>query len=638
MKKSKQILFGIIFILICITCFLTFNILKKGKNISRTIMIYMVGADLESKSSLATTDLNSIDYKLMDNKNIKVVLIAGGSLKWNNSYINKDETSIFELKENGFQKVKTQNIKNMGDENVFKEYLDYVYDNYKTDKYDLVFWNHGGAIYGSEMDEISEDVLSLDEMKNGLKNSKFNSNKLETIIFRTCLNGTLEVADTLSNYSNYLVASEEITYGSSFTSVLNFINKIDSKDNGYDVGYKFIESYKEHINKMKQVYSENSNIYSTYSIINLSKINKLTNELNNFVKNIDVVSNYNEIAKIRSNLYQYAYMQSDSSEYDMVDLYNLVYNLRSLNEKDADKVLKEITNIVEYNWATNNNSRGISIYFPYNAQDKYKKMFLEIYSSFSNLKEYYNFINEFYKIQSNSNATYSFNSNKIELDKNNEEADFKLELTEEQKRGFAKASYIVFRDNKDGYYHPIYMGTETKLNGNTLSANIKDRQLKVIDKKSKNQKGYILTLIESEVEENYIKYNTNVILNNFTDYKNYKMDNAKMNLILNRKTNKIEINNVVLNTKKDLKPNSASVDLNKYKTVAFGSFKYKILDDKGNYKTNWNSNGVYEGVEVDVKNIDFEIQGLDDGYDYYSVFAIRDTNNKIYYSKLIKMK
>lgn len=61
MKKSKQILFGIIFILICITCFLTFNILKKDKNISRTIMIYMVGADLESKSSLATTDLNSID-------------------------------------------------------------------------------------------------------------------------------------------------------------------------------------------------------------------------------------------------------------------------------------------------------------------------------------------------------------------------------------------------------------------------------------------------------------------------------------------------------------------------------------------------------------------------------------------------
>ena len=116
------------------------------------------------------------------------------------------------------------------------------------------------------------------------------------------------------------------------------------------------------------------------------------------------------------------------------------------------------------------------------------------------------------------------------------------------------------------------------------------------------------------------------------------MDNAKINLILNKKTNKIEINNVVLNTKKDLKPNSTSVDLNKYKTVAFGSFKYKILDDKGNYKTNWNSNGVYEGVEVDVKNIDFEIQSFDDEYDYYSVFAIRDTNNKIYYSKLIKMK
>ena len=525
----------------------------------------------------------------------------------------------------------------MESRDVFKNYLDYVYTNYKTDKYDLIFWNHGGAIYGSQMDEISDDILSLNEMENGLKNSKFHNKKLEVIIFRTCLNGTLEVANSLEDYADYLVASEEVTYGTPFTNVLNFINKIETTDSSYDVGYKFIESYKDHIKTLKSTYSSDSDIYSTYSIVNLNKIKYLTESLNEFINVINVKENYNEISRIRSNLYQYAYTQSDSADYDMVDLYNLITKLKKYDENKAKKVLNNIENAVEYNWATNNNSRGISIYFPYNADKNVKKLFLNIYSNFKNLDKYYNFINTFYSIQNQNDYSYSFSNNKVDVNISNKEADFKLELTDEQKDGFAKAKYIVFRDNKDGYYHPIYIGTETNLNGNILSANIKDRQLKVIDKADKSFNGYILTLIESETSNDYIKYNTSVILQNFKDFNDYKMDNAQMNLILNRKTNKISINNVILNNKENLKPNSTSVDLNEYKNIAFGSFKYKILDDNGNYKTDWNSNGIYEGVEIDVKDIDFKIQNLDDEYDYYCVFMIKDINNKTYYSKLIKM-
>lgn len=635
----KLFLIAFIVLLMLVASFLTYKILTKNNNKSRTIMIYMVGADLESKSGLATTDLDSIDYDEMDNQNINVVLIAGGAKEWNNTYIDKDETSIYELTTNGFKKIKTQNVQNMGDGKVFKNYLNYVYDNYKTDEYDLIFWNHGGAIYGSQIDELSKDVLSLEEMKEGLKDSKFNNRKLETIIFRTCLNGTLEVANILDDYSEYLVASEEITYGTPFTSVLNFINDIQTTDNGYDVGYKFVNSYKKHIKTLKNTYSKNGDIYSTYSIVNLSKIDNLTNSLNEFIEEIDIEKNYNEIAKVRSNLYQYAYTQNDSAEYDMVDLYNLIDKLKKYNEKKAEKILNNLEEAIEYNWATNSNSRGISIYFPYNANDKVKKMFLNIYKNFDELDKYYNFIYKFYSVQSKNTETYSFNDNKINVknDKtNNTEADFTLKLTDEQQKGFAKAKYIVFRDNKDGYYHPIYIGGKTTLKGNTLSANIKDRQLKVIDKSEKNFNGYILTLIESENSEDYIKYNTFVILEDFTNDK-FQMDNAQMNLILNKKTNKISINNVVLNNKENLKPNTVSVDINKYQNVAFGSFKYKVLDTNGNYKTDWNSNGIYEGVEIDVKNIDFELQTFDDNYDYYCVFMIYDTSNKIYYSKLIKM-
>ena len=48
-------------------------------------MLYMVGANLESNNGLATEDLKGIKYSLMDNENLNVVLIAGGSKEWNNS-------------------------------------------------------------------------------------------------------------------------------------------------------------------------------------------------------------------------------------------------------------------------------------------------------------------------------------------------------------------------------------------------------------------------------------------------------------------------------------------------------------------------------------------------------------------------
>lgn len=638
-KITKIILILTIILLIMISLFLTYKILTKNKNRTRTIMIYMVGADLESKSGLASNDLDSINYDEMDNKNINVVLIAGGSKKWNNTYIDEDETSIYELTSTGFEKIKTQNVQNMGDDKVFSSFLNYVHDNYKTNEYDLIFWNHGGAIYGSQMDELSKDILSLNEMKKGLENSPFKEKKLELIIFRTCLNGTLEVANILDDYSKYLVASEEITYGTAFTSVLNFINKIKTNDNSYDIGYKFIESYKEHIKTLKSKYSKNSNIYSTYSIVNLSKVKNLTNSLNDFISEINIEKNYNEISKIRSNLYQYAYTQSDHSEYDMVDLYNLIENLQEYNPNKAKIVLKNIEDTIEYNWATNSNSRGLSIYFPYNANDKVKKMFLNIYKDFDKLDNYYSFINKFYNIQIGNNKTYSFNDNNISIsnNKNNINADFTLELTDEQVKGFSKAKYIVFRDNKDGYYLPIYIGGKATLNKNKLVANIKDKQLKVMDKSDKDFNGYILTLIETENSDEYIKYNTNVILQNFSDFNNYKMDNAQMNLILNKNSNNILVNNVTLINNETLKPNTVSVDINKYNKIGFGSSKYKIFDSKGNFTVNWSSNGIYEGYEIDVKNIDFKLQEFDNNYDYYCIFLIYDTNNKTYYSKLIKM-
>lgn len=641
-KNSKKIFIWLVLVFIStilLVVGLFYLVNNKLGNQDRTIMIYMVGSNLESQSGLGTVDLNSIDYNIMDNENINVVLIAGGSEEWYNDYIDKDETSIYELTSDGYQKVKTQNIKNMGDSKVFSDYLNYVYENYKTDKYDLIFWNHGGAIVGSEFDDLSGDNLTLEEMEEGLANSKFNKkNKLELVMFRTCLNGTIEMADVFNEYAKYLVASEEITLGSRKTSVLNFINDIETTDNGYDVGYKFINSYKNQITELKQVYGSEG-IYSTYSIVDLSKIDELITSLNDFVRDINISENYNTISRVRTNLYQYA---QDDLSYDMVDLYNLIDGLKDLSKTKAEKVLKNIESTVLYNWATNDKSRGMSVYFPYNGDSKIRTMLLSLYDGFDSLDGYSNFISNFNDIKSGGLKNYSFVNNNTNISTESETSnsyDFTMELTDEQLEGYAKAEYLVFLEKGDGYFWPVYKGLEVDLNGNTLNANINGKALKITSEGTQ----YVVPLFESYNESDYIKYTTVAILQNFNveSTKDWKMDTATLTLVLDRNDNSIKVGSVVLNEKDENKPNSIAVDLKDYESIVFGSMSHKLLDSNGNFSMEVytdNSNGVYEGVEITVDELsNFSLSSFDDENTYYAIFRIYDVDNNVHYSQLIKM-
>ena len=647
-NKSKILIFSILISLIIVGLIILFVLLftgkntsKENKNLSRTFMIYMVGSNLETDGGMATVDLDAINYNLMDNKNINVVLIAGGSKEWQNNYIDVNETSIYELTANGFTKVKSQDIQNMGSQEVFSNFLNYVYDNYKTDKYNLILWNHGGALLGSEFDELNNnDFLSLEEMKYALKNSPFNSNnKIETVMFSTCLNGTIEVADVFSEYADYLVASEETTISTKLDGDFKFINQVNTNDSGYDVSYKYVQAYKDKVANYKNIvsiYGQSTDLYSTYSIVDLSNIKKLEKDVNDFFNDINLSNDYNIISRVRSNLFQYAYTQTNQQEqavYDTVDLYSLIEGLKDLSPNKANDVLKTFNKTVLYNWATDSSSHGLSIYFPYNGTNDFKKYFLNIYKDFTYLDNYNKFINDFYNIQSSSTLSYKYNTSNVELIATNDEAsDFTLDLTDEQLDGFAKAGYVVFRDRKDGYYVPIYSSWDVKLNGNKLSANIKGKQLKVKSTEDGSE-GFV---IANEIANNddYIKYSTVVTLENINDW---IFNAANMTLVYNKNTGKVDIESIILKSKETGIPNTVAVNLDDYSHIVFASSSYKILDENGNYDENWESNGIIEGFEEKVDNFDFVLNSFDDDYDYYCVFKIWDVNNNYYYSPLVKM-
>ena len=139
---------------------------------TKTLMIYMCGSDLESGGGIATSNLQDLVSSKIDYENINIILCAGGSNKWYNKNISTTETSYFKVTNKGLETIKKQSKQDMASSTTLTNFIDYTYDNYKSDEYYLMFWDHGCALVGLEVDELSENILSLKDLNAGLKNSK----------------------------------------------------------------------------------------------------------------------------------------------------------------------------------------------------------------------------------------------------------------------------------------------------------------------------------------------------------------------------------------------------------------------------------------------------------------------------------
>lgn len=621
-KDNSRIYKTIVLSLLCVVMLLLIGvvivILNDDKSVkTRTIMIYISGSDLESKSGIATSDLESIDSTKIDLNTTNVLVYAGGTEKWFNNYTSSSENNILLLTENGFEKIQSDSQRNMGDPNTFSTFLNYAYDNFKTDRYDLIIYDHGLGALGSVYDDFAEDFLSLIDMKLALEQSPFNSNnKLETVLFRTCLNGTAEVADLYSEYANYMIASEEVTLGNSYNSVLAFLDNIEVVDSGETYGNKFINGYGEFIDSIN-VYGD---IDYTYSIIDLNKQDELENNMNDFFNSIDVSSNYSEISKIRANIHQYAVESTNSTEYDTIDLYGFVESIKHLSPKKADKVLNTIKSMVKTNWTSNKYSNGLSIYFPYYGPTSVKNSHFAIYETIGFSNEYFSFIKKFTNIK-NGNANFSLDLSKNET--NLENKVYKLELTDEQVKSFAKANYVIYEKNDDGTYS-LVSKAKAELDNNVLIGKLSNNVIMISNDKTKT---YIPIKQIDKVGKN-VEYTTSIILSRRNEDNKYESSNGNMHLII--KDNKVK-ESYIIKTNKTMEGGSL-LKTKDYSTLTFEHTKWNILDKNGNYigPSKTDSMTVFEYNIKDGYKLSLE--SLDDSK-YYCVFEIYDINNKVYYSK-----
>lgn len=582
---------------------------------SRTIMVYMSGSNLETDNGIATADLESIVPSSVDLNTTNVVVYTGGTQRWHNNYASSTENSILKLTSDGFVKVQSDAQVNMGDASTFQTFLNYAYQNYKADRYDLIIYDHGLGALGSIVDDFKEDYLFLNEMKEALSNSPFNKdNKLETVLFRTCLNATSEVASVYKDYAKYMIASEEVTYGNPNSNVFSFINSVNITDNGDVYGTKFINGYKDYIQTL-------GTIDSTYSVIDLTKMDELESEVNDFFSSINLDNNYNEISKLRANLHQYALDSTNDGSYDTVDLYSLVDGLKSLSPKKANKLLKTIKSTVKYNWTNNEFSNGLSIYFPYNGDQRMVSLHFNVFDGIDFSKNYYSFIKKFNDMKTGtSNFSMSFSKNDTSM----KDKIYTMDLTDDQVKNFSKANYVIYEKNNDNTYS-LVARMDAELKDNKLVGKLTNNVIKI---SSKDGKTYI-PVKQIKSLDSYTWYTTSIVLSKRDENNKYVSANGNMHIkVKDNKVNQAQI----IRTEKD-KEGGAILDTKDYSKLTFEHTKWNILDDKGNYvgPTKTDSMNVYE---IDLKDgYELALESLDNSK-YYCVFEIYDVNNNKYYSKL----
>ncbi len=583
-------------------------------NKKRTIMIYMSGSDLESKAGAATSDINAINPDEVDLDSMNIILYTGGSSKWHNELVSSGENAIYELKANGFSKIKSYSQKNMSTSDTLEDYLKYVYDNYKTDKYDLIVWDHGGAWQGAVSDDFNKgDYLELSEFKEALSSSPFKDNKLEAVIFKTCLNSSYEVGVTLAPFANYLVGSEEVTFAGNIVHALDFLNEIDGNTDPITIGTMFADSY---YNNTVMKANLASRKVMAFSVVDLNKINTLSEEIANFFNGIDINENYEDISRIRNNLHEYG--GNNVKTFDIVDAYHLIDELKDYSTYDSEKVLTAFNDAVVNCYSTNENtSKCLSIFFPFNGLEKAKDYGLKVYKTLAVNDDYYNFIDGFTFKQSQSETSTSM----LRLDEGHFTNDIKidnkilsLDLTDDEKKDILEIKYHVFlKDNN--IYKLIKTGDNVAIDGNNLLIDLSNKYLKINN---------------DYVTLNYIDGSYTVV--------GYLSNELEEKETLETKVNyTIGEDNRILDTIEETDGEVISnlvYDYNDYNYLYFNYDNYhfnKEFDDK--WKDSLDNN--IKAINKD--NMLINLVNLEDN-NYYCLLEIRDINNKVHYTKLEKIK
>jgi hypothetical protein len=347
---------------------------KKEDKKKLTIMVYMVGSDLESKqaSKAATVDISEMIFSGLDDKDVNLVAYCGGAQTWwlpgypagKNAYIEYKSKGADITADNGAGiNIYETDKKNMGKADTFSDFLKDVPSMYPADNYALICWDHGGGpVLGYGSDELNVDSktklgdsLTLAEMKTALDKSDFKKNKLKFVGFDACVMSSIEIADLWQNYAEYLVASADSEPGCGWN--YEFLKDVKGDTDTPKICKNIVKTYFDYLDEIS------SHCYisdATLAAFDLSKTDKVKDAvggvckaMNDDLQNGDTKS-YDKFLK---NVHSYASL-------DLADLGTMVSSLSGAYSDETKQLKSAMNDMLIDGTTTIANTCGMSVYFP----------------------------------------------------------------------------------------------------------------------------------------------------------------------------------------------------------------------------------------------------------------------------------
>ena len=338
-----------------------------------TLMVYMCGTDLEGEGGAASGDIIEMAASKFKGEMLNIVILTGGTKQWQIKDIGRNTCNIYTLEGETLVRQATFGRQLLSDPRTLTTFINYASTIYPSDKYALVFWDHGGGpVWGFAVDELAKkdkNSLFVPELNAALANSALAQKKAEFIGFDACLMATVETAQQLQRYARYMVASEELEPGFGWDwRWLRTLSENTDKD--------ILISLKETVDRFVDCCEENSGWFidfsGTLSIIDLSKIDKVAVALSDLGTEANGIFNSRKKAvafqKGRAKTKSFGDL-GDDGNFDVVDLGDYAENLYAAFPNRAEALKKAVVDAVVYAKHSSSVScaTGMTTYFPYNA-------------------------------------------------------------------------------------------------------------------------------------------------------------------------------------------------------------------------------------------------------------------------------
>ena len=360
-----------------------------------TVMVYMCGSNLESKSRQGTKAIDQMIRSRFNTEDINVVLLLGGSFSWGGDY-DPNALTLLSLEGRQPRVVDTLPLASMGDPDTLLTFLSICHERFPAEHYILEIWDHGGGpVLGVCLDSLhssgdpakeAEEMLSAAEMAQALAAAPFGEKGIDLIVFSCCLMGSAEFSTVLAPYARYMLATEDLMYGLRYDWLAGMENDPDILVTAIRLADSSFE-YNAEIMERQHAVGINS-----FAVIDLGKTGEMGKAADNFFSLIR--TDLDEISFTAMSGQRRNSMAFGSGTFDLVDLKDLVHQHYDESPEAADLLLHAIDEAVVFHRTDSDRCGGLTVYHPFENKNKISQ-WLPIHHSLGFSENYSEYLTQF---------------------------------------------------------------------------------------------------------------------------------------------------------------------------------------------------------------------------------------------------